>query len=259
MSGQFDDGEIYERLMGRWSRVVGKSFLAWLDVPKGKQWLDAGCGNGAFTEELIAHAAPSAVMAVDPSEGQIDYARKRAGTKNGAIPGRRRTGIVICRQHLRRRRHGSGHRLSAAAGESRRWLGAWLSLADALRLTCGTSRMACRQLRSTLPSSPWASSVRCRRIPAHRSKRRCSPFGEMPACSRSRHACSRFRSCSRTSMIFGIGFRCLPDRKGKFIADMSAGDRNKLRECARQTAPIQTDGGVAYEAYANAIKGRVPQ
>ena len=26
----FSDGEVYERLMGRWSRLVGKAFLAWL-------------------------------------------------------------------------------------------------------------------------------------------------------------------------------------------------------------------------------------
>ena len=31
----FTDGEAYERLMGRWSRLVGETFLGWLDVPKG--------------------------------------------------------------------------------------------------------------------------------------------------------------------------------------------------------------------------------
>jgi ubiquinone/menaquinone biosynthesis C-methylase UbiE len=49
----FTDGAAYERLMGRWSRVVGQAFLNWVDVPKHLRWLDAGCGNGAFTEELI--------------------------------------------------------------------------------------------------------------------------------------------------------------------------------------------------------------
>ena len=73
----FTDGKAYERRMGRWSRVVGEAFLDWLAVPKGLRWLDVGCGNGAFTEVLIARCAPAAVSAIDPSEGQLSYARAR--------------------------------------------------------------------------------------------------------------------------------------------------------------------------------------
>ena len=73
----FTDGEAYERLMGRWSRLVGEVFLGWLDFPKNLRWLDVGCGNGAFTEELIAHCAPAAVIAIDPSDDQLAYARTR--------------------------------------------------------------------------------------------------------------------------------------------------------------------------------------
>jgi len=82
VAGQlFSDGEIYERLMGRWSRLAGKTFLAWLDTPKNLQWLDVGCGNGAFTEELIAHCAPATVVAIDPSNDQLAYARTLPGAK----------------------------------------------------------------------------------------------------------------------------------------------------------------------------------
>ena len=77
----FPDGEAYERLMGRWSRLAGEAFLDWLDVPKGLRWLDVGCGNGAFTEVLIARSAPAAVAAIDPSNAQLAYARARLGTK----------------------------------------------------------------------------------------------------------------------------------------------------------------------------------
>lgn len=38
----FTDGEAYERLMGRWSRVVAQEFLDWLNVPKNLRWLDIG-------------------------------------------------------------------------------------------------------------------------------------------------------------------------------------------------------------------------
>ena len=77
----FTDGEVYERLMGRWSRLVGEQFLDWLDLPKGLRWLDVGCGNGAFTEELISRCAPSTVTAIDPSDDQLAYARTRPRAK----------------------------------------------------------------------------------------------------------------------------------------------------------------------------------
>ena len=59
----FADGSVYERLMGRWSRLAGRTFLDWLALPKGLRWIDVGCGNGAFTEELIAHSAPARLPA----------------------------------------------------------------------------------------------------------------------------------------------------------------------------------------------------
>ena len=77
----FTDGEAYERLMGQWSRPVGLQFLEWLDLPKGLRWLDVGCGNGAFTEVLIARGAPAEVEAIDPSEEQLAFARTRPGAK----------------------------------------------------------------------------------------------------------------------------------------------------------------------------------
>jgi ubiquinone/menaquinone biosynthesis C-methylase UbiE len=76
-SAAFADGRVYERLMGRWSRLVGQDFLDWLALPKGLRCLDVGCGNGAFTEELIAHSAPAGVVGIDPSDGQLAHARTR--------------------------------------------------------------------------------------------------------------------------------------------------------------------------------------
>ena len=73
--------DTYERMMGRWSRLVGEAFLYWLDTPKNLRWLDVGCGNGAFTEELIARCAPATVTAIDPSDDQLAYARTRPGVK----------------------------------------------------------------------------------------------------------------------------------------------------------------------------------
>jgi SAM-dependent methyltransferase len=71
----FSDGAAYETAMGRCSRVAGKLFLEWLSLPDGLKWLDVGCGTGSFTELVLHRNAPSAISAVDPSEGQIEFAR----------------------------------------------------------------------------------------------------------------------------------------------------------------------------------------
>jgi ubiquinone/menaquinone biosynthesis C-methylase UbiE len=71
----FTDGRAYERLMGRWSRSAGEVFLDWLSLPKGLNWLDVGCGTGAFTELIIDRCAPSNICAIDPAQDQIAYAR----------------------------------------------------------------------------------------------------------------------------------------------------------------------------------------
>ena len=80
MAGQqihFDDGEAYERMMGTWSRLAGDIFLDWLAPRPGQRWIDVGCGNGAFTELLTERCAPAEVHGVDPSEGQLAFARSR--------------------------------------------------------------------------------------------------------------------------------------------------------------------------------------
>ena len=76
---RFDDGAEYERMMGTWSRLAGEVFLDWLAPPAGLRWIDIGCGNGAFTELLVARCAPAEVHGVDPSEGQLAFARNRPG------------------------------------------------------------------------------------------------------------------------------------------------------------------------------------
>ena len=77
----FIDGEAYERLMGRFTRAAGEVFIDWLSPPKGLDWIDAGCGTGAFTKLVLDRCAPGKVSAVDPSAEQIAYARKTPAAK----------------------------------------------------------------------------------------------------------------------------------------------------------------------------------
>lgn len=77
---RFDDGAVYERMMGKWSGLIGAAFIDWLSPPSNLRWVDIGCGNGAFTELLVERCAPMAVEGVDPSEGQLAFARERLPT-----------------------------------------------------------------------------------------------------------------------------------------------------------------------------------
>jgi len=74
---RFNDGAAYERYMGKWSQLAGEKFLDWIAPEPGLRWLDVGCGNGAFTEMLVERCAPATVQGIDPSEGQLAFARKR--------------------------------------------------------------------------------------------------------------------------------------------------------------------------------------
>ncbi|MFM9844852.1 MAG: class I SAM-dependent methyltransferase, partial [Dongiaceae bacterium] len=78
---RFDDGAAYEQMMGIWSRSAGQVFLDWLAPPPGLRWIDVGCGNGAFTELLVDRCAPAEIQGIDPSEGQLAYARTRPGAR----------------------------------------------------------------------------------------------------------------------------------------------------------------------------------
>lgn len=74
---RFNDGAAYEEMMGKWSRLAGDVFLDWLNPAPTLRWLDIGCGNGAFTQLLFDRCAPAALCGVDPSEGQLAFARTR--------------------------------------------------------------------------------------------------------------------------------------------------------------------------------------
>jgi len=81
----FTDGAAYDRLMAPWSRAVGKQFLDWLALPSGLRWIDVGCGTGAFTELVLEQANPTDVSAVDPAEDQIAFARSKPAAKRASF------------------------------------------------------------------------------------------------------------------------------------------------------------------------------
>lgn len=74
---RFNDGAAYEQYMGVWSQQVGEQFLDWLQPAAQQNWVDVGCGNGAFTHMLMQRCQPLSVQGFDPSPEQIAYAQQR--------------------------------------------------------------------------------------------------------------------------------------------------------------------------------------
>ncbi|PJK15192.1 SAM-dependent methyltransferase [Lysobacteraceae bacterium NML07-0707] len=82
---RFDDGAAYAQYMGAWSQLIGAQFLDWLNLPTRLDWLDVGCGNGAFTEQIQARMQPVQLAGIDPSAAQLDYARGRPQLEHATL------------------------------------------------------------------------------------------------------------------------------------------------------------------------------
>jgi SAM-dependent methyltransferase len=76
LSDKWAAGATYEEFMGRWSRVLAPRFVSWLPVQPNAHWLDVGCGTGALGDAICAGAHPASVVACDPSESFVEYARQ---------------------------------------------------------------------------------------------------------------------------------------------------------------------------------------
>ena len=74
----FEDGNAYENMTGIWSQLLGKEFIEWLNTASGLSWVDIGCGTGAFTAQVAELCSPSHLLGIEPSEAQIEFARKRS-------------------------------------------------------------------------------------------------------------------------------------------------------------------------------------
>jgi SAM-dependent methyltransferase len=255
----FTDGKAYERLMGRWSRVAGAALLDWLDVPKAMRWLDAGCGNGAFTEEIFSRCAPAAVSAIDPSEEQLAYARSRPATKTAEF----RVGDA---QSLPFADNSFDVGIMAlvisflpepdkAAAELRRVVrgGGWVAT-YMWDFAGGGSPVY--PLNKAMKSLGWDAALPPNPMASRREAMQASwekaglEFVETEVI-RIPVVFSDFDDFwSSTTLPVGP--------QGKLIDRMSVDEKKTLRARLHDDVPAAADGRIAYEAFANAVKGRVP-
>ncbi|GAB4559586.1 MAG: class I SAM-dependent methyltransferase [Rhizobacter sp.] len=87
VSDTWERGSPYEQYIGRWSRRIAPLFLAWLDQPAGRRWLDVGCGTGALAAAILDRCNPSSVVGVEPSEGFLALAAQHLGGKARLLAG----------------------------------------------------------------------------------------------------------------------------------------------------------------------------
>jgi ubiquinone/menaquinone biosynthesis C-methylase UbiE len=254
----FSDGKTYERMMGRWSKRVGVQFLDWLAVPKGLHWVEVGCGNGAFTEELIAYCAPSAVAAVDPSEGQLAFARTRPAAK-------------LAQFHL-----GDAQALPFP---DRSFDAAAMALV--ITFIPDPAKAVAEMARVVRPGGPVATymwDVAGGGLPLAPVGRALKAMGK--EYSRISDAAARrdtmqslwqgagLREVETSVIRITVDFASFDDfcdsnlvpigPAGQVIAKMSPAELEELKAHLRKLLPTGAKGSIAYESFANAVKGRVP-
>jgi SAM-dependent methyltransferase len=74
MADHWVDGQAYERYVGRWSRLVAAPFVQWAAIPLDGAVLDVGCGTGALSATLLANGVPE-VHGIDLSAAFVEHVK----------------------------------------------------------------------------------------------------------------------------------------------------------------------------------------
>jgi ubiquinone/menaquinone biosynthesis C-methylase UbiE len=251
----FSDGDAYERLMGRWSRSVGIQFLDWLNLPKGLQCVDVGCGNGAFTEVLAARVAPSELAGLDPSEEQIDFAKIREGTRLAqfrvgdaqALPYPDRSFDVAIMALV----------ISFVPDPAK-------AVAEMARVVRPGGLVGTYMWSNMSPQRPIFATMSELGFPIVVRSNNASELGNM----QSLWAQAGLASIQTCMIDISVTFSDFDDfwdsnytpagPVGKAIAKLSAADRDRVRSRLRECLPQDGSGHISYQARANAVKGIVP-
>jgi ubiquinone/menaquinone biosynthesis C-methylase UbiE len=254
----FADGEAYERLMARWSRSAGEIFLDWLDIPTNLRWLDVGCGNGAFTEAVIARCSPAEVIGIDPSEGQLAFARTRVAATSAqfrsgdaqALPfGDERFDVAVMALVINflsepAKAVSEMARVVRAGG----WVGTYMWDVPGGGSPVHPIYVAIESLGMPCPRPAGAAVSRRHAMQA---------LWEAAGLEAVESRVIRIPVTYASFDAFWQANAAPVGPQGNAIHAMSPALRETVRVRLREQVPVGPDGRIAYEAFANAVKGRV--
>jgi len=255
----FDDGASYERHMGRWSRAAGSAFLDWVAPPANASWLDVGCGTGVFTKLILDTCSPVAVSAIDPSQAQIDYARRQpfSGRADFQVADAQKlpfpdgtfdvvaSALVISFMSARPMAFTEMRRVARVGGTVAGYV--WDSAAELA--PNWPSRLGLRQIGADVPPAVGAEHSS---IDALHSLFERSGLDEIA---------TRSIDLTVTFLDFNDLWQAQMARLNavtRTIMASSGVDRARLVEYVRTALPASRDGSITCPARASAIKARVP-
>ncbi len=256
---RFDDGAAYERMMGVWSRSAGEVFLDWIKPAPGLRWIDIGCGNGAFTELLVERCAPIEVQGVDPSEGQLAFARKRPGARLAGF----RQGDAMTLPFADNSFDAATMALviffvpDPAKGVA--------EMARVVRPGGTVAAYAWDILGGGFPLNPLQSEMRAMGhaplLPPNADASRIDALRNLWTGAGLEDVQTREIAVQRTFFNFDDFWATglLSGGTGPVIAKRVAGDAEKLKSRVRAKLPPDAAGRITHTARANAVKGRVPK
>jgi ubiquinone/menaquinone biosynthesis C-methylase UbiE len=256
---RFDDGAAYERMMGTWSRLVGNIFLDWLAPRAGLRWIDVGCGNGAFTELLVERCAPAEVQGIDPSEGQLAFARTRPAARVAEF----RQGDAMALPFPERRFDAAVMALVIFFVPDPA-----KSVAEMARVVCPGGTVAAYAwdvLGGGFPMEPVQAEMRAMGIkpmlPPSAAASRMEALRDLWTGAGLEAVETREISVQRTFADFDDFWTTtlMGSSVGPTIAAMSSIDADRLKSGVRARLPADAAGRITYGARANAIKGRLPK
>ena len=259
----FEDGDAYDRYMGRWSRAIGEKFLAWLAPPANRQWLDVGCGTGAFTGLVVARAAPEKIIGIDPSAAQVEHAKRtvtapqvefRSGSAIDLPFGSAEFDVVVSALviHFFPDRPTAFREMLRVAGPDGIVAGyTWRKSPTILDAPYGPLARAVIEIAGDVMISPAVPEA-------------------MPEGLRATLAAEGYGDIDITTIEASQTFRdfddywtsqtaTFPHPVAQSVGALSDRDRERVRDIVRAALPAAADGSITYSSRATAFKARKPR